>query len=129
MTVSENIRKAIEQANLKFGEALRHANAPAISYLYTDDAFLCPPNSLMLSGRANIEAFWDGAIKMGLKDGILTTLQLLGEGETISELGKFVLKVQQKDQLVESKGKYVVVWKRDRLGVWKLHWDIWNSDT
>lgn len=44
------------------------------------------------------------------------------------EIGRFSLTVQAKDQPPKVlSGKYVVVWKRQADGGWKLHVDIWNS--
>lgn len=44
------------------------------------------------------------------------------------EIGRFALKVQPEGkEVIEQKGKYVVVWKKARGEVWKLHVDIWNS--
>jgi ketosteroid isomerase-like protein len=43
--MTEEVRKAIEKANLKFGEGLRRGDAVAVAALYTDDAILLPPNS------------------------------------------------------------------------------------
>ena len=117
------IKKEIEKTNGKFGEFVRRSDAKAISGLYTNDACLMPAGMSFIKGRKAIEEFWGGAIKgMGLKDAILKTVEVVGTGDTVTEMGEYLLKLQA----AEDKGKYVVVWKNTPDG-WRLHWDIWTS--
>jgi len=126
--LSEQVRKAIEEENVKFGKHVRDGDAGAIAGLYTEDACLLPPNFGMIRGRKQIEDFWGGAISgLGLKDAILTTVELHGTGDIVTEVGEYLLKIQPKGkEATEDKGKYVVVWKHTLAG-WKLHRDIWNT--
>jgi ketosteroid isomerase-like protein len=126
MKMSE-IRKKIEKANQKFGENVRKGDAKAIANLYTDGASLLPAAMKSVDGKKAIEEFWGGAIKgMGLKDAILKTVELLGSGDTYTERGEYVLKLESGGKAMEDKGKYIVVWRNSSEG-WKLHWDIWTS--
>ncbi len=51
-----------------------------------------------------------------------------GSGDTAYEIGKYSLTIQAEGQAaMADSGKYVVVWKRQADGTWKLHVDIWNS--
>jgi uncharacterized protein (TIGR02246 family) len=122
------VRQAIEEENAKFGEAVRQADGAAIAGLYTEDATLLPPDSDLIKGRGGIEAFWKGGLQMGIKEAVLTTVDLSGGGDLAYEIGKFALKIQPEGQEpIEQKGKYVVVWKKAPDAGWKLHVDIWNS--
>ncbi len=124
----EKVRKALEESNLKFGEAGRQGDAAAMAALYTEDATLLPPNSEMIKGREGIEAVWSGVIQMGAKDVVLTTVDVYGSGDLAYEVGNYVLTIQPEGQEpIEDKGKYVVVWKQIADGSWKMHVDIWNS--
>ncbi len=122
------IRKAIENGNVKFGEAVRQADAAAIAALYTDDATLLPPNSEMIKGRPGIEAFWKGGLDMGIKDAVLTAVEVSAVGDLAYEIGKYAIKIQPAGQpVIEDSGKYIVIWKKQADGSWKLHVDIWNT--
>ncbi len=122
------VRQAIEEANLKFGEAVRMGDASALAALYTEDARLLPPNSEMIGGRQGIEAFWGGGLQMGIKDAVLTTVDVLGIGDMVCEIGQYDLTIQPEGQeAMKDNGKYLVVWKKDSDGAWKLHVDIWNT--
>lgn len=122
------VRKAIEEANLKFGDAVRQGDAAGLAALYTEDATILPPSSEMIQGSQGIEEFWNGIIQMGVKDAVLTTVDVSGSGDLAYEIGKFALTIQAEEQEpIEQKGKYVVVWKKMEDGTWKLQVDIWNS--
>jgi len=124
----EEVRKAIEKANLKWCEGLRQSDAAAMAALYTEDAAVLPPNSEMIRGRQGIEKFWGAAIQMGVKDAVLTTLELSGSGDTINEIGNYTLTIHPRGQKpIEDKGMYIVIWKHTAFG-WKLHRDIWNTN-
>lgn len=125
----EQVRSAIEAANLKFGEALSQGDAAALAAMYTDDATLLPFEADMIKGKAGVEAYWNGAIQMGVKGVVLTTVDLGGGDECIYEVGTAVMTVQPEGMdPVEMPGKYVVVWKKAEDGTWKLHVDIFNTN-
>ena len=126
--LSEEVRKAIAEGNAKLGRCVREGDAGAFAALYTMDACLLPPNSGMIRGRKSIEEFWGGAISgLGLRDAILTTVEVHGTGDIVTEVGEYLLKIQPEGKKgMEDKGKYLVVWKHTPEG-WKLHRDIWNT--
>lgn len=126
--MSEEVRREIEKANGRFGEGIRRGDASAVGALYAEDALLMPPNLEPIRGRDGTAAFWAGAIKMGVKDAVLTTLELRHEGKTVEEVGNYRLKIHPEGQEpFEDHGKYMVLWKLDADGTWRLHRDIWNS--
>ncbi len=122
------VRQSIEEANVKFGEAVRSGDATTLASLYTEDARLLPPNSEMIAGREGIEAFWGGGLQMGIKDAILTTVEVFGMGDMVCEIGKYDVTIQPEEQeAIEDNGKYLVIWQKTSDGTWKLHVDIWNT--
>ena len=122
------VRLAIDAANVRFGEAVRSADAAALASLYTEDARILPPNSEMIQGREGIEAYWGGGFQMGIKDIVLTAVDVIGMGDMVCEIGKAVVAIQPEGMdAIEDIAKYLVVWKKDVDGTWKLHVDIWNT--
>ncbi len=127
--MTEELRKEIEKANIRFGEGIRKGNAAAVGALYTEDALLMPPNMETVRGREGTTKFWDGAMKMGVRDAILSTVELHKKGDTVEEIGNYTLKIHPQGQTpFEDKGKYMVLWRQDAEGSWHLHRDIWNSN-
>lgn len=125
--LGEEVRRAVEKLNLEFGEGFRGGDAVAVAILYTDDAALLPPNSEIVRGRQGIERYWRKAIQNGLKDVVMTTVELSASGDTFHVVGDYTAKIKEKGQkLHEEKGKYIIIGKRTAAG-WKAHRDIWNS--
>jgi ketosteroid isomerase-like protein len=103
-------------------------NARAVAELYTDDAILLPPNSGMMKGKESVEVFWGGAMQMGVKDVVLTSVNLITMGDFVCEIGEYRLAIQPEGlEAMEDQGKYLVIWKQDNEGNWKLYIDIWNT--
>ncbi len=122
------VRLAIEAANVRFGEAVRAGDAAALAMLYTEDARILPPNSEMIQGREGVEAYFGGGIQMGIKDIVLTTVDVMGMGDMVCEIGKVVVTIQPEGMdAMEDMAKYLVIWKKGEDGIWRLHIDIWNS--
>lgn len=124
----DEIRSAIEASNANFMAAFARGDAAGVAACYTSDAQLLPPNGAPMSGTDNIAAFWQGAMGMGITDAKLATQQVEARGDLAIEVGQYTLTIQHPGaDAMTDVGKYVVVWKDD--GGWKLHIDIWNTNT
>ena len=119
---------AIEAANAKFSEAFARGDAKALAAMYTSDAIAFPPDSEMIRGNEAIGEFWKATRDSGVRAAVLTTVEVDRSGDVAYEVGKVSLTIQPagKDPTT-AVAKYVVVWKRQADGSWKLHRDIWNS--
>lgn len=121
-------RAAIEAANAKFSEAYARGDTTALSAMYTSDAIVLPPDSEMIVGREAIGAFWKATRDSGVQSATLTTIDVGTSGDIAYEIGKVSLAVRPPGkELTTAVAKYLVVWKRQADGSWKLHRDIWNS--
>lgn len=124
----QNIRDAIASAIQAFSGAFGRGDAAAVAAWYTADATLLPPDNPMTKGRDAIQAFWQGAMGMGVSEARLETLEVETQGDLAYEVGRFEMVVQpQGGERAEMRGKYVVVWKLEGEG-WRMHVDIWNGD-
>ena len=122
------VRADIETVNREIGKAFSRGDAAAIAACYTDDAVVMPPNSQMIKGREAIEEFWKGAMGMGVRSIQLDTLDVQSGTDLAYEIGNATMIIQpQGGKAATDTVKYVVVWKRQPDGSWKLAADIWNS--
>jgi len=119
-------KATIEKLNDVWTAAFNKGDAAAVAALYTEDAYVLPPGSVMVKGRAAIEAFWRQAAQQ-TTDAKLTTIDVLPLGRSAArEIGTVTLKTKSQPPQ-EVVGKYVVVWRK--VGrEWKLAADIWNTD-
>ncbi len=123
--VQPEVRAALAAGNQRFMTAFGRGDAAAIAALYASDARLLPPGGPPVSGAAGIEAFWRGAIELGIKAARLETEEVELQGARAIEMGRYVLEGEGGSTL--DRGKYIVIW-REESGEWRLHRDIWNSN-
>ena len=118
------VRKAIEEGNAAFMAAFAAHDAAAVAALYTEDAQLLPPNADILEGQAAIQAYWQGAMDMGIDSVLFEIQEVDALGNTAVEVSLYTLYLP--DGQVVDQGKYMVVWKR-LGGRWYLHRDIFDT--
>lgn len=117
------------QMNRDFARALTAKDARAAALLYAENATLLPPNEAMVTGRENIEAYWQGAIDAGIIDAQVKTIDAGSDGDLGYEVGTFTLRFlgADKDTLVEE-GKYTEVLRRDAHGKWISIYGMWSGN-
>jgi uncharacterized protein (TIGR02246 family) len=124
----QHVRDAVAAAIQTFEHAIKRGDAAAIAALYSRDATLLPPDNPMAKGAGAIEAFWQGAINMGLREAKLETLEAEARDDLAYEIGRFELKMQPEgSEGTPVAGKYVVVWKMEDRH-WRMRVDIWNTN-
>jgi uncharacterized protein (TIGR02246 family) len=123
-SVSTEVGDSIAAGNEKFMETYNSGDAAGLADLYTENGQLLPTGSDFVTGKAAIQAFWQGAMDMGIKTVRLETVEAEGHGDTAIDIGKYTL--SGKAGKVMDRGKYIVILKQEG-GQWKLHRDIWNS--
>jgi uncharacterized protein (TIGR02246 family) len=121
-------RTAIEAANARFSEAFARGDTKAIASMYTSDAIVFAPDTDAVRGNQAIGEFWKATRDSGVQSALLSTDDVGRSGDLAYESGKVTLKIQPAGkEPATAVAKYVVVWKREADGSWKLHRDIWNS--
>ena len=129
--VQQAVRSWIEETNAEFSAVASRGDAAAIAALYTDDAVVLAPNAEMVRGKQAIKGLFDGMIQqMGAPQLTLRTILVDEVGDMANEIGEYTLKFQAAGgEPVTDIGKYVVIWKRQGDDSWKLHIDIWNTNS
>ena len=87
-----------------------------------------PPGQYMIYGRDNIHKFWS-------RDTLYKQVYHRTESDRLEITGNFAFDngywyskatYDGKERPLTS-GKYLIIWKRDEDGDWKMHHDIWNN--
>lgn len=118
------IRDEIRQGADGFENGFERQDALALADLYTDGGMVLPTGSDFITGRDAIRDFWQGAIDAGVRKARLEIKEVDLAGDTAIDVGQYEL--SGADGQVIDRGKYIVIWKRER-DAWKMHRDIWNS--
>ena len=119
----------LSQMNRDFVKALNDKDAVAAANCYTEDATLYPPNEGPVTGRDNIQKYWEGAIAAGVFEAKVASKFSGSNGNLGYEVGRLQMKIPMPDGtvLVEN-GKYTEILKRGNDGKWRSAVGIWNMD-
>jgi uncharacterized protein (TIGR02246 family) len=122
------VRVQIEQGTARFAEAFNRGDITAVATMYDTGAVVLAPNAPVMRGRQNIEALWNGARQQGFRTLNLTVNSVESIGNHAIELGSYTLVIQPPGQAeVTDRGKYMVLWRRQADGSWKLYRDMFNT--
>jgi uncharacterized protein (TIGR02246 family) len=98
---------------------------------YADDASLLPLNAPIATGKDQIRAVWSQIMSNPDYDFSWrpTKIEVAQSVDLAYEMGTFDLTVaDQAGTSSASRGKYVIVWKKQATGEWKVAADIFNTD-
>ncbi|HET6567251.1 MAG TPA: SgcJ/EcaC family oxidoreductase [Rhodothermales bacterium] len=125
MPVTGDVAAAIEEADKQFSDAWSKGDANGVASLYTEDGQMLVPNAETLKGRDAIRQALQGMFQQGRVNLTLKPADVHAYGDRAVEEGGYVMESPEGQHL--DHGKYIVIWKLDRDGQWRLHRDIFNS--
>jgi uncharacterized protein (TIGR02246 family) len=121
---------AIAKVAAAYQAAAGSQDGAAIAKLYAPDGVEMPPNAPAAKGRAAIEAFHKAFAQQWMMHGMtITPTETKVTGDTAYDVGTYkqTLMPNKGGPVVEDKGKYVVLLKKDG-GAWLITHAIYNSD-
>lgn len=125
------ITAAMAKTNELFNvEVFARRNFDALDRIYTSGARILPPGAPMIAGRESIKGFWSSLIQgANATAAVLVSDEVTPAGDGVVEIGHATLTVEPAGQpAVQMVVKYIVFWQQED-GLWKWHYDIWNSNT
>lgn len=121
-------RARVERLGKSFTDAFNRGDIPGVGALYAPDAMAFPPESDVVKGRPAIEAMWKGVRDMGIASMDFNVVDVQSSGTLMVETGRANLHVAGAGSAQATVTvKYVVVWRKQKDGKWKISHDIWNS--
>ena len=121
------LRDEIQAREREWSAAFIAGNAAGIAALYTDDGAQVQPTGEWYRGRDGItkgmQAQFDTVAVTARED---ITEEVIGAGNYAVEVGHYTYQGTSKaDKSPRSAaGRYMVLWRKDADGVWRLHRDI-----
>jgi len=117
------------QMNRDFAKALTAKDALAAAIVYDENASILPPNEPIVTGRANIKAYWQGAIDAGIIDATVKTIDAKSNGDLGYEIGTFTMRfLGPKNDTIVEVGKYTEILERNAQGYWISTYGMWSSN-
>ncbi len=120
----DSVKAEIAASNATYGASFASGDSAAFVAHYTTDGCVMPENAPKLCGAGPITAFFNGGLKMGIKDIKLSTEEVMGGPDVVVETGSY--EILGDKAMSFDKGKFIVAWKKEN-GKWKMHRDIWNT--
>ncbi len=130
MVSTEADMEAIDALRGSFAAAMSAGDVDGMMFDYAEDAVQMPPNEPALRGndaiRASYEAFLDqyDIVLENPAEEIFVT------GDWGILRGSYVISLTPKadGEPIQEAGKYLVTWRRQPDGSWRVAHEIWNSD-
>ena len=127
-TDSGAIAAALDSGYATFSEAYRTADPKLVAGLYGDSAFYLAPGDTIVRGRETIEAIFAGFLvpfAQGDSGGPKVEFNIVDRrvssaGDLATDVGYYTLN----DRF---RGKFIVIWRRDAEGRWRIHADGYSG--
>jgi len=121
-------KEAIQRAANSFSSSYVKGDYKAMANVYTEDAVLMSPGQDMIYGREAIYKFWsrDTSYHQTFHQSTSDKLEIVGN--LAIDNGFWYSKAISKGKEGQLySGKYLIIWKKDETGDWKMYHDIWNN--
>lgn len=123
------LRRIVEKMNQKQIEAFNKGDMLGVAHIYADDAMIIFPNyqakqGRKIQGRVAIDKYWLAIGKP--KSWSLEVFEVGGTKDAIWVLGKSTLTEEYDGKDHTYVGDFVVIWKRQKDGSYRIHTDIYN---
>jgi ketosteroid isomerase-like protein len=119
-----DVREKIVAANRQMVETFKRGDLRGVAAFYADDAMIFSHRGKKIQGRAAIDQYWTN-IK-NAKDWKLEVIELGGDKESVWQIGKSSLTTTYNGADQTYVCDFVVLWKRQADGTYKIYVDIYN---
>ena len=128
-TTATDYRAAVLDIARAWEKCANARDARGIADLYTETATLLPPGMPTITGRQNIQGFWQGFFDAGASDAKLKSIKISSSGDLAYEVGEYsAMMPQPSGGTALGSGKYLVVFERQQDGHLKMAADMFSPN-
>jgi len=122
--VPDSMRERIEALNRQMMETFKRGDMLGVARFYADNATIFSYRGRKIEGRQAIDRYWTG-IRSG-RDWKLEVIEVGGQGDAVYQIGKSSLTTVSDGKENTYVCDFVVIWKRQPDGAYKIYVDIYN---
>jgi uncharacterized protein (TIGR02246 family) len=123
---------AIGKVRSAYQAAASAQDGAAIAKLFAQDGTEMPPNAPLQKGRAAIEAYHKNfGTQMMVHNLVIKATDTHVAGDIAYDVGTYtqsLMPMKGGGKMIDDKGKYVVLLKKDASGAWAITYAMYNSD-
>jgi uncharacterized protein (TIGR02246 family) len=121
-------KQIVQTANKQWLAAFNAGKPEALPAMYTTDAVLLADGSEPITGREGIQKYWEGALKMGLKDHTFAPITVKQEGKVAYQAATWTLMAPKEGGgSTQATGSAVHVLEKQPDGKWLIKVHIYNT--
>ena len=121
-------KQVVQTANTQWLAAFNSGKAAALPAMYTADAVLLADGSAPITGRQEIQKYWEGALKMGLKDHTFAPITVRQEDNIAYQAATWTLMAPKEGGgSTQATGSAVHVLEKQPDGQWLIKVHIYNT--
>ena len=123
------VKKIIERHNADLCKWYEEGAIDKVAQVFSEDCWQMPPNSQPLVGREALRESWTQLVQWGQWKFSLNVQDVVVFGDIAVERGKYDLRFSAGSDApegmpsFEDKGNYVVMWRHESDGEWRIVWD------
>lgn len=124
LTHDASVKAVVDARNAAIVRGYQDGRIDDVARHFCEDAWQMPPHQPPLAGREAIRAYWKNAVTWGRWTLSLQAEDVQVSGEMAAERGSYTLDFQAAAGApmpsFSDRGNYVVVWRRDADGEWRI---------
>lgn len=123
---AEKERNRIIAQSREFSDAYVRGDVKTLVSFYDDEAVIAPPRRSFISGRNGLTRFWTTKPGIAVVAHKTTPIDIVVVGDIAYDWGYYEGAMGPEGSPEPFSGKYLIVWRKDDDGSWRMTVDMWN---